>query len=110
MQELKLQQSTFYDKEHKYYEKVKSLKMRKFQEMQQVQENSYVNSEHYKTLREKSSELSLSDRKSIRTCTSRESSPNDQRRRKVYNQFLLRNRMEQEIKRNGLTEKTSRAR
>ena len=28
--ELKVQQSSFYDKEHKYYEKVKSLKLRKF--------------------------------------------------------------------------------
>ena len=63
--------------------------------MQQVQENSYVNSEHYKTLKEKSSELSLSDRKSVRTTTSRDSSMNDQRRRKVYNQFVLRNQMEQ---------------
>lgn len=46
----------------------------------------------------------------MRSCTSRDSSINDQKRKKVYNQFVLRNRMEQELKRNGLTEKMSRAR
>jgi hypothetical protein len=50
----------------------------------------------------------LSDKKSIKTCTSH-NSIKDQRRKKIYNQFVSRNRVEQELKQNSLNNKLQKA-
>lgn len=104
---LRGEQSVFYDKESRYYDKITSLKLKKFNEAQHVQENSYLNSSHYKTLREKTS-LSLSSKKSVRSCSSSRSL-NEERRIQVYNQAQIRKHYELQLRMTNFATKEQRA-